>query len=217
GCSKKDFGHGSVVCVCTDDYCDSLPQVKLPKSKDVLIITSNKDGLRWNITHQNFSQPGNEKLNSQENVTKIHINESVKFQSIFGFGGAFTDAAGLNIISLTPPMQDKLIRSYYSSEGLEYNLGRVPIGGTDFSTRPYTYDDLTNNKTDKSLNNFSLANEDYQYKIPIVQAALKMSSTEVKLLASPWSAPAWMKDNQNLKGKGKLIKEYYYTWALYIS
>lgn len=55
-------------------------------------------------------------------------------------------------------------RAYYSPEGLEYNLGRVPIGGTDFSTHPYTYDDLSEGE-DPALHHFSLTSEDIKYKV----------------------------------------------------
>lgn len=58
-----------------------------------------------------------------------------------------------------------LYRGYYSEEGLEYNLGRVPIAGTDFSTHPYSYDDLPPGDEDPSLQNFALAEEDFLYKV----------------------------------------------------
>ena len=56
-------------------------------------------------------------------------------------------------------------RAYYSPEGLEYTMGRVPVGGTDFSTRPYTYDDLPPGQTDPLLRKFALAKEDLKVKV----------------------------------------------------
>ncbi|CAL4125525.1 unnamed protein product, partial [Meganyctiphanes norvegica] len=207
------INNKSILCCCF--RCTILaPHVLAQKAKSLsLVRTSRKSGIFRNMAFVKY----------ETNILNIQMNmegrKMIFYQHMLGdrFGSFLNLSGPLKIFSGAKAAPNDTWESYYSSEGLEYNLGRVPIGGTDFSTRPYTYDDLTDNKTDKSLNNFSLANEDYQYKIPIVQAALKMSSTEVKLLASPWSAPAWMKDNQNLKGKGKLIKEYYYTWALYIS
>jgi glucosylceramidase len=79
-----------------------------------------------------------------------------------GWGGAFTDAAGINIDSLNEQLQEKLLRSYFADDGIEYSLCRVPIGGTDFSTRGYSYDD---GDVDEDLVNFALADEDHQYKV----------------------------------------------------
>lgn len=76
---------------------------------------------------------------------------------------------------------------YYDPKaGSKYTLGRIPIGGTDFSTRPYTYDDVANGTT---LKHFSLAQEDYNFKIPYAKMALQLNP-EVKFIAGAWSAPA---------------------------
>jgi glucosylceramidase len=85
------------------------------------------------------------------------------YQKIIGFGGAFTDAVGINILSLPSPMPQRIIQEYFSPDGLAYNIGRVPIGGTDFSIRKYTYND--NSPGDLLLTNFSLAEEDYKFKV----------------------------------------------------
>ncbi|CAG9834260.1 unnamed protein product [Diabrotica balteata] len=81
---------------------------------------------------------------------------------MFGFGGAFTDAFGFNLQSVEPTLQEKVLSSYFSKFGIEYNVGRVPIGGTDFSTKGYSYDD--SDTPDPSLSLFKLADEDYRYK-----------------------------------------------------
>lgn len=83
-------------------------------------------------------------------------------QTIFGFGGAFSDSAGYNIAQLPEAAQENLLRAYFSTDGAEYNLGRVPIGGTDFSIRGYTYADDDSNGT---LDGFALQFEDYNYKV----------------------------------------------------
>ena len=96
---------------------------------------------------------------------RLSLNRSVRFQQIFGFGGAFTDAAGINIASLSEETQTKLLESYYSPRGSEYNVGRINIGGCDFSDRPYTYCDT---EGDLELETFSLARDDRMYKIPYI-------------------------------------------------
>lgn len=72
-----------------------------------------------------------------------------------------TDAAALNILALSPPAQKLLLRSYFSSEGIEYNIIRVPMASCDFSIRIYTYADTPN---DFQLSNFSLPEEDTKLK-----------------------------------------------------
>lgn len=139
------------------------------------------------------------------------INADLKYQKIFGFGGAFTDSAGININSLTEKSKEYLLKSYFSKSGIEYSLCRVPIGGTDFSTRPYTYDDIK----DDNLSQFNLTFEDFTYKIPLINKAYSLTDGNLRLFASAWSAPAWMKTNDALSGIGYLYKKYYQTWADY--
>ena len=142
----------------------------------------------------------------------IRLNKSVRYQEIFGFGGAFTDAAGINIAKLTQDAQTKLIESYYSDIGSEYNVGRINIGGCDFSDRPYTYCDT---EGDTNLDTFSLAQDDTLYKIPYILLAQEMSSKDLLMFGSAWSAPGWMKTNGLVYGQGQLLAEYYQLWADY--
>ncbi|XP_042223421.1 lysosomal acid glucosylceramidase-like isoform X2 [Homarus americanus] len=211
GCKSRNYGHGSIVCVCDTSHCDTFPPVQLPDAGEALIVTSSKAGLRWQLSTGIFLEHGNVIQPSLE----VEVDSSVEYQKIIGFGGAFTDASGVNILSLPKTMQDMILKAYYSVDGLEYNLGRVPIGGTDFSTHPYTYDDLKDGDIDMDLSHFSLADEDLKYKIPLIHRALNLSSTPLKLFGSAWGAPAWMKDNNNISGKGKLLLKMYSTWADY--
>ena len=89
------------------------------------------------------------------------------------------------------------------------------MASCDFSTRIYTYDDTPG---DFSLENFRLAPEDLNYKIPVMKAALERSQRTIQLFGSPWSAPAWMKTSNSTIG-GELIgsagDRYHQTWASY--
>lgn len=114
-------------------------------------------------------------------------------------------------------MGEKLISSYYGS-GLRYNFGRVPIGGTDFSARAYSYDDGENNEPDYDLINWSLAPEDEAFKIPVIKRALELiKDNNLKLFASPWSPPSWMKTNKAF-ARGHLIDtdQVYSSYAKYL-
>ena len=74
-----------------------------------------------------------------------------------------TDSTGINIASLPKDMQKNIIQDFYGKKGIEFSIGRIPIGGSDFSTRPYSYDD--DHKDDFNLTYFALQKEDNLYKV----------------------------------------------------
>lgn len=128
---------------------------------DVEVFESNKAGLRFETTTLAFDE-GPHQAPWNEPAVSLTINPNKTYQEILGFGGAFTDAAALNIFALQSNLSKAIIDNYYSQDGLEYSIGRIPIGGTDFSTRKYTYDDIEN---DDDLGNFTLAKEDLDFKV----------------------------------------------------
>ncbi|XP_058504729.1 lysosomal acid glucosylceramidase [Solea solea] len=209
-CVARNFGHDSVVCECNATYCDSVGSASLPPPGQFSSYLSSMAGSRLE------PDPGQVQVNSSGAGLRLTIVPYQKYQKIRGFGGAMTDAAAVNILSLSAAAQDQLLRQYFSSEGIGYSVVRVPIASCDFSTRLYTYADTPG---DYNLHNFSLALEDTNMKIPLLQKAQAMSPHPLSLLASAWSAPAWMKTNGALIGKGSLKgrpggKEYK-TWAQY--
>ncbi|KZC06829.1 Glucosylceramidase [Dufourea novaeangliae] len=211
-CVPRSFGTDKIVCVCNATYCDETldNDPKVPPEGHFYWYVSTKTGLRLSMTEGQFSE--NTRPPFATTVT-LTVNSTKKYQTIFGFGGAFTDSAGIQISKLSKPTQDQLIRAYFHPKsGSGYTLGRVPIGGTDFSTRPYTYDDEEN---DVSLEHFSLAKDDYDYKIPYIRKALEFNP-ELKLVSAAWSPPTWMKTNDKINGFGFLKKEYYQLYANYI-
>lgn len=148
-------------------------------------------------------------------------------QKVIGFGGAFTDAASYQLQTMTKKMRKYALEDYFGLDGLRYTLGRVPIAGSDFSSRPYTYLDIRSTqslKEDFNLTRFKLQPEDIALKIPIIRQAqyIVKDSTRYKqklnLICSAWSAPAWMKDNGHLvkgKLKGNSSLSYYDAYAKY--
>ncbi|XP_006895862.1 PREDICTED: glucosylceramidase isoform X2 [Elephantulus edwardii] len=146
----------------------------------------------------------------------LTLEPEQKFQKIKGFGGAITDAAALNILALSPAAQNLLLRSYFSEEGIEYNIIRVPMGSCDFSIHTSTYDDVVD---DFQLDNFSLLDEDVKLKIPLIHRALELTQRPISLFASPWTSPTWLKTNGAVNGKGSLKGHpgdiYHQTWAKY--
>lgn len=209
--SYKEDGYESVVCVCNTTYCDYVSR-ETPTDGHYVAYTSSKAGLRFRKSYGRL-EDYEEATNSSYYVHELEIDLKTVHQTIIGFGGAVTDAAGINWKNMTEELQKHMVNSYFGNAGLEYNMLRVPIGGTDFSTRPYAYNEVPEN--DIKLTNFSLAPEDYNYKIPLIQAAMQMSDTPIKVVATTWSPPPWMKTNNQWKGYSRLKEEFMQTYALY--
>lgn len=163
-CSTRDYGKGSVVCVCNATYCDNFPELTERRAYQVEIYESNKAGLRFSksVHASNGIVPRstNDEVIPTVNLT---VDRNTEYQTIIGFGGAFTDSAGINIYSLPKDLGQLIIDNYFSPDGIEYTIGRVPVGGADFSTRPYTYDD--DHDGDFDLDHFALQDEDFKYKV----------------------------------------------------
>lgn len=209
-CVARNFGRESVVCECNATHCDSPGSIQLPPPGQYLSFLTTQTGKRM---ERSQGQVQNSSTGADLRLSIVFIQ---KYQRIKGFGGAMTDSAAMNILMLSPGAQDKLLRQYFSVEGIEYSVVRVPMASCDFSTRQYTYADTPG---DYQLDKFTLAPEDIHMKIPLIQRAQALSPRPLSLLASAWSAPAWMKTNGALIGKGTLKgqpggKEYK-TWAKY--
>lgn len=179
GCEPRDFGNGATACKCTLKHCDSIAPLAKPGHGEVHGYVSSKDGDR--LKHYKV-KPNGSGPHADISVT-IEAHAKTR-QKIIGFGGAFTDAAGQNIAALPKELQTKVIDDYYSSDkGIGYTVGRIPIGGSDFSTRGYTYDDHNN---DETLGKFALQFEDFHYKLPYLKMATQASAHKTKFFASPW-------------------------------
>ncbi len=147
-----------------------------------------------------------------ENYPTIMIDVDKTFQTIEGFGGAFTDAAAVTFGKLPKESQEKVLKACFDpAEGNGYTLCRTTIHSCDFSDEMYTYDDVAG---DKDLKNFSIAHDEKD-RIPFIKGALEVAKGNIKIFASPWSPPAWMKTNNDMLHGGKLKPEYFQTWADY--
>lgn len=209
-CATRLVKDESVVCVCNTTYCDEIIRT-IPKPGNFFTYTSSKEGYRFKNVHSILRK--STEINENCCSTNLVIDPSRKYQRIEGFGGAVTDAAGINWKQLSEPLQKYLIDSYFSKTGLEYNTIRVPIGGSDFSTHPYSYNELPVN--DVKLNNFSLSREDYMYKIPMINESLKAATQPINIIATTWSPPTWMKTNEAITGYSRLKEQYFQTYADY--
>ena len=145
-------------------------------------------------------------------AVEITINPDKRFQRITGFGGSFTQASAYLLNGLSKANREKILKAYFAEEGANYSLTRTHINSCDFSTYQYAYNNVPG---DITLQQFDIS-EDMKGIIPMIKEAQQISKDGFKIIASPWTAPPWMKDNNNWVG-GKLLPQYYPTWALYFS
>ncbi|WP_210417768.1 glycoside hydrolase family 30 beta sandwich domain-containing protein [Bythopirellula goksoeyrii] len=150
---------------------------------------------------------------TSEDATTIVVDVEKRFQTIEGFGGAFTEAAGIVFDSLSPACQREVLQAYFDADlGHGFRLCRTHINSCDFSLGSYAYDEV---EGDTELNHFSI-DHDREHLIPLIHAAQQEAADDtIKVLASPWSPPAWMKTNGKMTGGGKLKPEYREAWARY--
>ena len=149
---------------------------------------------------------------SSDIVVDITIDPAEKFQKITGIGGSFTESSAYLLNQLSDDNRKMIIEAYFGDSGAKYSLTRTHINSSDFSLGNYSYAPVAG---DVNLENFSIE-EDMDDIIPMIKDAMEVSSDGFKIISSPWTAPIWMKDNKAWKG-GKLLAEYYDTWALFFS
>lgn len=144
--------------------------------------------------------------------SEIILNPNKTYQTITGFGGSFTESSAYLLNRLSKPNRDKILQAYFGEEGARYSLTRTHIASCDFSLNNYTY---APDEGDLNLENFSI-DEDRDDLIPMIKDAMAISKDGFNIIASPWTAPPWMKDNKAYVG-GKLLPEYYDAFALYFN
>ncbi len=148
---------------------------------------------------------------TSEGRVYVFVDPEKTFQTMIGIGGALTDASAETFAKLPPAGQEELLRAYYSTDrGIGYTLARTNINSCDFSSDSYTYVA----EGDSTLGTFSIAH-DLKYRIPLIRKAMAASGNQLKLFASPWSPPAYMKSNHDLLHGGTLLPAYFHAWALY--
>ncbi len=156
-----------------------------------------------NLVFSDLSQP-------TEVQTSIFVNPGKTFQNFLGIGGAITDASAEVFAGLSKEKQQEVLNAYFSKDkGIGYSIIRTNIHSCDFSSASYTYIE----EGDKELKTFSI-DHDQKYRIPMIKRAIAIAG-KVSFYVTPWSPPAFMKDNKNMLKGGKLVPEFYQSWANY--
>ena len=177
------------------------------KAVAVYTTAANSD-FRLSATDTLAFKPMGQPLETQ---VCVFVDPLKTFQTILGIGGALTDASAETFAKLPKAKQQEILTAYFDvGSGIGYTLARTNIHSCDFSSGSYTYV----NEGDKALQSFSISH-DKQYRIPFIKQALAAAKGRLTLFASPWSPPAFMKDNNSMLHGGKLKPEYYQAWANY--
>ena len=145
----------------------------------------------------------------------LDVNDMEQYQLMDGFGLALTGGSAQLLTRMQPGQRSSLLKELFSTQenGIGISYLRVSIGSSDMNDHVFSYDDLPEGQTDVDMAKFSLA-PDRADVIPVLKEILAINP-RIKILGSPWSAPAWMKTNDNVKG-GHLKPEYYGAYAKYL-
>jgi glucosylceramidase len=141
---------------------------------------------------------------------RLFVDTTRRFQALEGFGGAFTEAAAVTWLALPPQAREQLLADYFDTAcGHGYTLCRVHMNSCDFALGNYAH---VEQPEDHALESFSIE-RDRQALLPFIRAAQAAARGPIKLLASPWSPPPWMKTNGEMNHGGQLRPECRAAWA----
>jgi glucosylceramidase len=146
----------------------------------------------------------------------VNVNENTKYQQFTGAGAAFTDTAAYLLNSsgaLSAATRNTVMNNLFSpTTGIGLDFLRNPMGASDLARTNYTYDDMPAGQTDPTLANFSIAH-DLVDVLPLTKQAQQLNPN-LKVMATPWTAPPWMKDS-DAYSQGWLQSQYYAAYAQY--
>ena len=157
-------------------------------------------------------QPTKVPLFSENINFSITIDPDVTYQEMDGFGFSLTGGSALHLNNMSSVERSNILNELFSEDNLGISYLRISIGASDLDAEPFTYNDLPNGETDENLEQFSIV-KDQENLIPVLNEILEINPN-IKLMGSPWSAPSWMKTNNNSIG-GSLKSEYFETYANY--
>jgi glucosylceramidase len=133
--------------------------------------------------------------------TTITVDPRTSYQTMDGFGASITDSSASVLYRLSPADREQTMRQLFDPrQGIGVSFLRQPVGSSDFTAAAehYTYDDVPAGQTDFGLKHFTIAH-DQQQVLPLLRRA-KQLNPQLKVMATPWSPPAWMKTGDTLVG-----------------
>lgn len=185
-----------------------MPHTPLVNDIDVWVTTSNQSAL---LQKQNSVLAFTE---SPNNYPVIDVEPSTSFQTIDGFGYTLTGGSAMLLRRMSSGARKDILRNLFGCESDNICLSylRLSMGASDLDETVFSYNDLADGQEDLTLSRFNLANDTVNL-IPLLKEIIEIQP-DIKLMATPWSPPTWMKDNKSTKG-GQLLPKYYDTYAAY--
>ncbi len=190
-------------------YCGFCSAQAIKSQKKQVEIYTTAQNTAYRLSHTDILSLSKTRKAPTEKDALIFIDTLKKFQTIVGIGGALTDAAAETFYKLPATKQQELINAYFNPQsGIGYTLARTNMQSCDFSSDMYTYV----SDGDAALKTFSVTHDE-KYKMPLIKEAMKVAKGKLSLFISPWSPPAWMKDNSSTLNGGKLLPAFAQSWA----
>src|SRR6267143_1000518 len=185
------------------------PAARTPNSVHIDVVESSEE-LHESLRRKPYLQFSP----SQPSGLAIRVDSSRTYQQIDGFGASLTDSSAWLISQkLTPAQRTALLKQLFDAkQGIGLAILRQPMGSSDFSLADYSYDDVPPGESDPGLRRFTI-DRDRQYIIPVLREALAVNP-KLKIIASPWSPPGWMKTSGSVIG-GTLLPSSFAALARY--
>jgi glucosylceramidase len=152
--------------------------------------------------------------NGSASIPTVFIDELKRYQTIEGFGAAFTDSSAWLMNKIIPAASlPRVMNSLFDHKsGIGISFVRNPMGASDLSRFLYSYDDVVAGAADPNLGSFSIVHDETDI-IPLIRQA-KLINPQLKIMANPWSPPGWMKTSGSMIG-GALVPSNYAAFANY--
>ncbi len=189
------------------EYNDILDFQEKSKNATFYLTTPDKSVLF-------AKQENGVKTGADKNLPTIEINTKKAYQEMDGFGFTLTGGSAFHINNMSATKRHELLTELFAfdKENIGISYLRISLGASDLDAEVFSYNDLPDGETDLKMKKFSLS-PDKKFLIPVLKEILAINP-EIKILASPWSPPTWMKTNNATKG-GSLKPEFYDAYALY--
>jgi glucosylceramidase len=208
---KQSIKKGQILLIMLLSFATVFCQIK-PNSLNSKVsywVTNPNAGiyLKKQTTTLNFSTA----LNSNPTII---VDSTMQFQTMDGFGFAMTGGSAYLINSLASDSRSGLLKELFSNDSTSIGISylRISIGASDLNSNVFSYDDIDPASVDTTLQFFSIKPDTYDL-IPVLKSVTAINPN-IKILACPWSAPAWMKSNKSAKG-GSLLPHYFDAYARY--
>ncbi|GAL69420.1 glycosyl hydrolase family 30 [Jejuia pallidilutea] len=164
----------------------------------LIVMSCNKTNKQLQVEVFETSAKGNQltkvtNFKTTDSLVTITLKPEETFQTITGFGGAFTESSAYLLNKLSKKNRDTILQAYFAKDGARYSLTRTHMNSCDFSLSNYSYTPVAG---DKNLEHFTIE-EDRDDLIPMIKDAMAISDDGFKIFASPWTAAPWMKDNNS--------------------